>query len=378
MEKVANHQKVFDELSNKHPTLSFLKIEAEEFPEVSEKFEIAMVPTFIVLVNQNAAQRIEGANAPLLATSLNKFSKQDHYVASTATSAPAQQQIPLKDRLTKLVNSQPVMIFIKGTPEQPRCGFSKSLLEILEEKKIQFGSFNILADEEVRAGLKEFSEWPTYPQVYVNGNFVGGLDIIKELVATGEFDSTFPKPESLEQKLTRLINQTDCVLFMKGNPDTPRCGFSRQIVKLLQDQGVKFSTYDILEDEEVRAGLKEFSNWPTYPQLFGNFEKLAGKTAGDFGAKLVSRIQVAKGEEVASIANIQRNATKRWSTVQMSENEHIELDPNSGLVYMNHSCDPSVFVDCDNKKVVALKDIQPGAELTFFYPSTGLFSSFSN
>ena len=94
----------------------------------------------------------------------------------------------LNDRLKEIVNQSKVMVFIKGSPAAPRCGFTRQLIEILDSKKIEYGSFDILSDEEVRQGLKTYSNWPTYPQLYVNGSLVGGLDIVKELNASGELE----------------------------------------------------------------------------------------------------------------------------------------------------------------------------------------------
>ncbi|KAJ3416814.1 hypothetical protein HDV05_008399 [Chytridiales sp. JEL 0842] len=91
---------------------------------------------------------------------------------------------------------------------------------------------------------------------------------------------------------------------------------------------------------------------------------------GEFSSKLTTKIPFAQGTVVASITNIERNVAKRWSTVQVGEDEHIELDPESGLVFMNHSCDPSVFLDTTNMQVIALKDLPAGSDVTFFYPST--------
>lgn len=71
------------------------------------------------------------------------------------------------------------MVFMKGSPDTPRCGFSRTLVSIFKDVNCQFGHFDILQDEDVRQGLKTFSNWPTYPQVYVNGKLIGGLDIIK-------------------------------------------------------------------------------------------------------------------------------------------------------------------------------------------------------
>ena len=84
--------------------------------------------------------------------------------------------------LESLIHQAPLMLFIKGTAEQPRCGFTKELIQLLAKVKItDYKTFDILQDEEVRQKLKEYSSWQTYPQVYVNGQFVGGLDVLKQL-----------------------------------------------------------------------------------------------------------------------------------------------------------------------------------------------------
>jgi len=86
----------------------------------------------------------------------------------------------LDTRLGKLVKAAPVMLFMKGTPAAPQCGFSRQLVALLREKEVRYGFFNILADNDVRQGLKVFSDWPTFPQLYVQGELIGGLDIVKE------------------------------------------------------------------------------------------------------------------------------------------------------------------------------------------------------
>jgi Grx4 family monothiol glutaredoxin len=70
------------------------------------------------------------------------------------------------------------MLFMKGTPGEPKCGFSRQLVAILRDNAVKYGFFNILADDEVRQGLKEFADWPTFPQLWVDGELVGGLDIV--------------------------------------------------------------------------------------------------------------------------------------------------------------------------------------------------------
>ena len=84
----------------------------------------------------------------------------------------------LHARLSNLGKAAPVMLFRKGTPSAPQCGFSRQLVALLREKSVKYGFFNILADDEVRQGLKEFADWPTFPQLWMDGELVGGLDIV--------------------------------------------------------------------------------------------------------------------------------------------------------------------------------------------------------
>ena len=92
----------------------------------------------------------------------------------------------LDDRLRKLVNRHGVMLFMKGLPSNPQCGFSRQIVEILDATGVPYDAFNVFEDEDVRQGLKEFSDWPTYPQLYLNGELLGGLDIVREMQETGE------------------------------------------------------------------------------------------------------------------------------------------------------------------------------------------------
>lgn len=96
----------------------------------------------------------------------------------------------LETRLKNIINQASTMLFMKGTPDAPRCGFSTKVVNALKEEGVEFGSFNILEDEEVRQGLKTYSNWPTYPQLYYKGELLGGCDIVLELKANGELKSS--------------------------------------------------------------------------------------------------------------------------------------------------------------------------------------------
>ena len=208
---------------------------------------------------------------------------------------PAPTTENLNDRLEKFTNSHPVMLFMKGTPEEPRCGFSRQVVGVLREENVDFGSFDILSDNQVREGLKKFSNWPTFPQLYCNGELLGGSDIVLEMQKSGELRQVLSEKgkQSLEDRLKTLINSEKVMLFMKGSPDEPKCGFSSKVVKALRDENVSFGSFDILSDEEVRQGIKSFSNWPTFPQLYYKGELVGGcdiimelSNSGDLGATL--------------------------------------------------------------------------------------------
>jgi len=91
--------------------------------------------------------------------------------------------------LRDLISHAPIMLFMKGSPTSPRCGFSRQICEILKAAKVDYSSFDILENEEVRKGLKEYSKWPTYPQLYANGQLLGGLDVVRELAEAGELST---------------------------------------------------------------------------------------------------------------------------------------------------------------------------------------------
>ncbi len=90
------------------------------------------------------------------------------------------------NRIETLLQSSPIMVFMKGTKLMPQCGFSNNVVQILNALGMNFETFDVLTDMEIREGIKEFSNWPTIPQVYVKGEFIGGSDILIEMYNSGE------------------------------------------------------------------------------------------------------------------------------------------------------------------------------------------------
>ncbi|PKI69321.1 hypothetical protein CRG98_010322, partial [Punica granatum] len=205
---------VFSHLSTDFPLSHFLRVEAEEQPEISVAYSVAAVPYFVFFKDGKVVYTLEGADPSGLA---NKVSKIAGLIKPGEPAAPASlgmaagpavletvqelakengsfQAEPvhpgisssLKFRLQELVKSNSVMLFMKGVPEAPRCGFSQKVVDILKDEGVKFGSFDILSDDEVREGLKKFSNWPTFPQLYCNGELLGGCDIAVAMHESGE------------------------------------------------------------------------------------------------------------------------------------------------------------------------------------------------
>ena len=109
----------------------------------------------------------------------------------------------IKTKISKLIDSDNVVLFMKGTPDFPQCGFSAQVVDILNYLGVKFSSFNVLEDNDLREGVKEFSDWPTIPQFYINKEFVGGCDIFKEMLENNEIES-FLKDNNVSYKISEI------------------------------------------------------------------------------------------------------------------------------------------------------------------------------
>ncbi|KAL1603759.1 glutaredoxin [Paraconiothyrium brasiliense] len=201
--------------------ITFLALDAEELPEIAEQYDVSAVPFIVLQRGGQVLETVSGSDAAKVRAAVEKYAGAGSGEAKTSL-PPAQtvnkppqtngadtngaknlagyapnasdpktapdyssgdtetNKEELNTRLSELVKAAPVMLFMKGTPSAPQCGFSRQTVGLLREKGIRYGFFNILADDEVRQGLKEYSDWPTFPQLYVEGELVGGLDIVRE------------------------------------------------------------------------------------------------------------------------------------------------------------------------------------------------------
>ena len=131
-----------------------------------------------------------------------------------------------QSQIEQMLNDNPVFLFMKGTPESPQCGFSGKVTNILNAWNVPFKSFNVLADESIRQGIKDYANWQTIPQLYINKEFVGGSDVVEEISNNGELgellNEAFP-----EMKITpppppaeaQDVNALEASVIMKENPN---------------------------------------------------------------------------------------------------------------------------------------------------------------
>ncbi|KAL6858551.1 thioredoxin-like protein [Trichoderma novae-zelandiae] len=199
------------------PSTKWVSINAEDLSDISEAYDVTAVPYLVLLRNREVVETVSGSSAVKVRTAIEKHAKKDGgatrdaaapngvaeaaQVAQPGASAvdPVKQKEELFKRLDDLVKAAPVMLFMKGTPSAPQCGFSRQMVGILRDNSVKYGFFNILADDDVRQGLKEYAEWPTFPQLWVDGELVGGLDIVKEELSS---NSDFFKPYSVNAEET--------------------------------------------------------------------------------------------------------------------------------------------------------------------------------
>lgn len=282
--------------------VTMARLEAESVPEAALRYDVQAVPTVVLFFQGKVQGKVQGADAPSVGRAVELLIEQvsqSEDVSHVGKEQSREESIP--SRCERLCRSQQVMLFLKGTSDEPKCKYSRKAIELLKENEIDHGTFDVLRDEDIRNGMKTYSNCSTYPQLYVNGKLLGGSDTIQDLHDRGLLHSTISdlladvdtkerstkdrsqgtscvseEMEPIENRLERLIRSSDVMLFMKGRPEQPLCGFSAKVVDALEQENVPFGHFDILSDDSVRQSLKSYSNWPTYPQVYVKGQLLGG------------------------------------------------------------------------------------------------------
>ncbi|XP_049522697.1 glutaredoxin-3 isoform X3 [Dermacentor silvarum] len=244
---------------------NFCKVDAEQVEDVSLKYKVTSVPTFVILLNGEAVDRVEGLNMVELVRKLKSLQARVEMPPLVAG-----DKRELMHRLQAITAQAPCVLFMEGSTSAPAEGGSSQAVALLKKAGLQFQHFDVTTDSALRQQLIQHladKAACNYPLLFVNGEFVGGIDEIKKLDDQGQL-AHLSAPGNLTLRLQKLINKAPVMVFMKGSPDTPRCGFSRTLMDIFKKHKVTFDSFDILTDEDVRQGLKQYSNWPTYPQVY--------------------------------------------------------------------------------------------------------------
>lgn len=243
----------------------FCKVDAEQAKDVSLKYKVTSVPTFVILLNGKDVDRVEGVNVMELVRKLKALK-----VRVEMPPLAAAENRELMQRLQAITAQAPCVLFMEGSKNAPAKGDSSDAVALLQKAGLEFQHFDVTTDSVLRQQLIERltnKGASNYPLLFVNGEFVGGIDKIKRLDEQGQLAHLCASGD-LTQRLQQLISKAPIMVFMKGSPDSPRCGFSRTLVEMFKKHKVTFDSFDILTDEDVRQGLKQYSNWPTYPQVY--------------------------------------------------------------------------------------------------------------
>jgi len=193
--KVTIYDNILKELENEAlAETHFCRVVAEDAPELCEAYRVSLVPTIVLIRFNKIVDSILGTRmrdvVGKITTHAAKKTPGAYPDPDKVAEAAYVKKHDIDTRIDQLINKSKVMVFIKGTPAEPKCGFSRAIVALLDETGIPYSSFDILTDEEVRQTLKVTANWQTYPQLYVNGQLIGGLDIVKELKHSGDLIST--------------------------------------------------------------------------------------------------------------------------------------------------------------------------------------------
>lgn len=163
-------------------------VDVEENNDFARELSVVSVPMIVTYARGKVFKKISMLEPSELVRIIKQDLQQHQFVSREDETVG--QADKLKSYLKSLIERSPVMVFMKGSPKAPRCGFSRQLVELLGKYDVKYDTFDILEDDLVRQGLKEYSDWPTYPQIYAKGEFIGGLDILKQLDASGELENS--------------------------------------------------------------------------------------------------------------------------------------------------------------------------------------------
>ena len=266
---------VFPELAKVNKHIVFSWIDCDQFLDLVDKHQVETAPTVLVFhTNTDDVEKLVNPSPEELSNKMNELNEAYQSLSG------------IKLEIESVLNSSPMVAFIKGIPSEPKCKFTRRLLGHFKDLEIEnFKHFNILENQKIRSWLKVYSNWKTYPQVYINGEFVGGIDVVSELVEEGEFIDMVPdscKKLPPTDMFEQMLASFDVVVLIDGLPDKPNNDASKSLISTLNDNSIKYVTVDFSSlESEVKEHIKSKYGVSESPHIFlkktsfGNEETLS-------------------------------------------------------------------------------------------------------
>jgi len=234
------------------PSISFLAINAEELPDISEDHDVTAVPFVVLKRGGKVLETVSGSDATKVRAAVEKHAGQGTGDGKPGVTLPAAQTVTRPAQQAEPVDAK---------------------LQARDDKATADGALSENSDKSTAKDLSKYAPGAGAKQTAPEYSSTTKPGLFQE---TENDPSAGTAKEDLNARLESLVSAAPCMLFMKGTPSAPQCGFSRQLVSILREQGVRYGFFNILADDEVRQGLKEYAEWPTFPQLWLGGELVGG------------------------------------------------------------------------------------------------------
>ncbi|TNV78818.1 hypothetical protein FGO68_gene1296 [Halteria grandinella] len=266
-------RRFFEELTQDHHFVKFAWADVDRDKEITKFFKVTAVP-FIVMMHPDK-QEIEKVTETKRSSILEVV---------TAYEAFYSQQFMKKRKqafaeIEELLKSYPIIIFIRGSALSPECKQSEVLIDYFQKMEIKFRTVDILSNPQLKEWVKHFSGFPSFPQIFVNGKFVGSAEMVIDMIESDEFINIIPQECIKTNALERIkvaMAKSPVVLFMKGTPTKPYDGYQQEAIQLLDKERIRYAFFDVMKDPDVRELLKEYSKCQSYPQVFISGQFMGG------------------------------------------------------------------------------------------------------
>ncbi|EGR33404.1 hypothetical protein IMG5_054320, partial [Ichthyophthirius multifiliis] len=237
-------------------SIIFAKIDAENLPEISSKYQIQSVPTLLLIDCLKKVKILKLENEPiaqLLETLTNEKEKYEkQYIA---------EKEHFFSKISQILSNPGLTMFIVGTPTAPQCRFTRQLVDILAEMEVKFQYYDVNTDDDMVIWLKQYSKWPTFPQIFINGgNLVGGLEEVKKLEKEDKLLEKIPGSEWVldsEKKIKFLLKNYNVLAFINGVPNDSNCEKSKEFIEILNKLNIQFEFFNVDFDIGVSEQLKK-------------------------------------------------------------------------------------------------------------------------